>query len=423
MNRGKKSTSGSLESRAICTAIRIKKVGHLTSRLSEEHFTGTNRKVFRYLREHWGRHRAAPSLRFVSEKFPTFNTSPKGDGKDFEFIIDELIERSSAAAVAEMLRESAKRLTDEKQVSSPAEVMDELERSIRTARAMVFSSDVFKMRERAADFLARDYEMILERDGMLGIPVGIEALDKSLHGFKDGELISILGFAGEGKTYLSLLIAGLLWKQGTSVSIFSLEMDSETIARRLYAVIAGISIEDYLSGVLEDDEIDRMETLAKEVEKWKSELIIDDEPILSVSMLKSKLLEYKTDVAIIDYLGLIQGQSSFRDKNQKYDELIKGVKLTARELKMPIIANSQATKDAGDSRIPPKLSQVAGGMPLSKAADVILAFCRTGSNYTIAVRKNRNAVTLPVIKLVWSLTEGAGLLVESKTVQEFTTDI
>jgi len=415
-------TSGSIESRVLSAAVRLNKIDYLTTRLREEHFTGVNRKVFNYLLEKWSRHKAAPSFKFLREKFPTFEVASPKKCKDFEYLIEELSERATTATVAGLLRESAtmlSRLHDEGKV---LEVLDFLESKIRIARSLSMSGEAFKMKERAGDFITNDYKNIVKMDGMLGIPFGIEALDGAVHGMKDGELIALLAFAGEGKTYLSLLISGLLWQAGYNVAFFSLEMDAETVARRLYAVMAGVSVEDYLSGVLSDEEVDRIEDFAQEASTWDAELILDDDPILTNSMMKSKLHEYGVDVGIVDYLTLMQGDPTLKGHIQ-FDELVKGAKLVARELGIPILVNAQGTKDSGESKIPPKLSQVGGGMPLSKHTDVVISFCRIGPNYTIAIRKNRNALLQPTIRLVWSLTDGTGLLCESTIIQDFNTDI
>lgn len=412
---------GSLESRVLSDAIRLGKVGAITSRLTDNHFNGANRKVFQYLRDHWSRHKAAPSLRFVQERFPTFNVTlaQVESTEDFNFIVEELIERSAMAALTGAIREGARRLVKCGQGQDELlDVINYFDKEVRGIRALSFSSDQFRMKEQAGTFLKRDYAAIQERDGMLGLKLGIDALDKCLHGAKAGEIIAIIGFTGEGKTYLSLLLAGLMWMIGYNIVFFSLEMDADTIARRLYVVLAGFSIEKYLSGLLTEDEISHIDEIAEELSAMTGELIIDDEPILSNQILRSKLIDYGCDAAFVDYLELMEGLSSERDNNRRHDEMVKGTKRTARELKIPIILNVQATKEAGDTKQPPKLSQVAGGMPLAKTADIILAFCRTASNYTIKVRKNRNAVLLPTIKLTWSPTGGKGLTCESTTVAE-----
>lgn len=412
-----------LENRVLCYALHTGKAKLLFSRLTENHFTGVNKEIYNYLSEHWGRHGAAPSVQLVSEKFEEFGVKAKCKAREFPVLVEELVERRKLSQLAETIRESSKQLA--KAATSRGDVSDILnyiEQSCQEVRELGGVPNRFRLRANALSFWQEDYEKILSQDGMLGLRTNIAAVDKVTHGFKKGELIAILGFTGEGKTYLSLLLAGKLWEAGSNPAIFSLEMEAETVARRMYVVLSGLTIEDYLSGTLRTSELTLMKKTMRRVSRWKAEAVIDDDPMLNVASLRAKLREYEPDIAIIDYLGLMTGSERIKNPNERLDTLVRQLKIAAREFEIPIILNVQATRDAAGSKKPPTLSQVAGGMPLAKTADTIMAFVRSGPRYTVTFRKNRNAGTQPTVRLVWS-AGAQGLKCESQIVTDYTEDI
>lgn len=95
-----------------------------------------------------------------------------------------------------------------------------------------------------ADVLA-DYsaEREAERDGTktMGIPSGIGDLDRMTNGWKPGNLITIAGPTGGGKTTLLLGFALEAARRGHKTIFISLEMSNIEIMRKSVACVAGVN--------------------------------------------------------------------------------------------------------------------------------------------------------------------------------------
>ena len=387
-------------SRILSHALRKKRLPFLATKLDADHFNGMDREVYLYLQEHLGRHGAAPSLRLVQERFPDFPISkPESTDQDFLALVDDLRSQKRIGKIADALRSGAEELSRCKTRSHDIDnLVSGIENKLHSVHESQLTSGVFSMRGNAATFCNKDYGTIQALGGAMGLLTGISQIDEAIHGFKGGELIALVGFAGEGKSYLATLLAGCMWFLGTEPAIFSLEMDADSMARRMYVVMSGVSIDKYLSGDLDQSELDRIDEMMEQVEALPSDLLIDDDPSLTPESFKAKMQEYGSDFGVIDYLGLMQGT----DKDN-LDNTVRDLKLTARSLRVPVLLVAQATKDAGDTKAPPKMNQVGGGMPLVKHADIIMSFSRTNSIYTVKVWKNRNAFHLPTFKLTWDI--------------------
>lgn len=139
----------------------------------------------------------------------------------------------------------------------------------------------------------------------------------------------------------------------------------------------------------------------------ESSIFIDDQGGATIPALKSKLRKLKIergklDVVIIDYLQLMSGaESKFAgNRVQEISEISRGLKVLARELKIPIIALSQLSRNV-EARVDkkPQLSDLRESGAIEQDADSVMMLYRdeyydpdTDRKGTadVLVRKNRN---------------------------------
>src|SRR5690606_37306172 len=136
---------------------------------------------------------------------------------------------------------------------------------------------------------------------------------------------------------------------------------------------------------------------------------IDDTPNITVLELRSKArkhaVQHPLDLLIIDYLQLMSGSSRAENRQVEISEISRAIKGLARELKCPVIALSQlsreAEKDDGGS---PKLSHLRESGAIEQDADVVLMLSRPSVSeqegrenvINLTVAKQRNGPTGPV---------------------------
>jgi len=242
------------------------------------------------------------------------------------------------------------------------------------------------------------------------------ALDDVLGWFQPGQLIIIAARPAMGKTSFALNImanAAIRWSKTTS--LFSLEMGSESIVDRVLSTTANVPMHKITKWTL--DEAD-FANLGEAMEKlsWCN-MYIDDAWAVTLNELRSKLRRLKIekwwlDLVIIDYLQLMSawGSRFAWNRVQEISEISRWLKELARELKVPVVALSQLSRNVEnrpDKR--PQLADLRESWAIEQDADAVIMLYREEyyDPYTdkkwladIFVRKNRNGPTGEV-ELQW----------------------
>ena len=216
------------------------------------------------------------------------------------------------------------------------------------------------------------------RGDYIGIPTGINRLDRMMTGLNKSDLIIIGARPGMGKTSFVLNIArNVAVKEGKKVCFFSLEMSRDQVAQRLLSSEACIKSEQLRTGKLVNDEWTRL-IQATEILS-KANLYVDESTGITVPEMKSKVRRLgDVDLVIIDYLGLMElprdAQSKGENRVQEVTKLTRSLKLMAKELNIPVICCSQLRRAAsGDKESNrPSLSSLRDSGSIEQDADIVL---------------------------------------------------
>jgi len=241
----------------------------------------------------------------------------------------------------------------------------------------------------AIDLASRAYQ----RDGhMSGIASGFYKLDQLLGGFQPSDLIIIAGRPAMGKTALATNIAyhvALNYKSKTRpdgsietldggiVGFFSLEMSADQLATRIISQEAEISSSKMRHGTINEAEFSELASVAQAMQLVP--LYIDETGGISISQLAARARRLKRqrglDLMIVDYLQLLTGSSKRAQEGrvQEVTEITTGLKALAKELRIPIIAISQLSRQVesrDDKR--PQLSDLRDSGSIEQDADVVM---------------------------------------------------
>lgn len=235
----------------------------------------------------------------------------------------------------------------------------------------------------------------LDSDGVIGITSGYDRINKYTQGFQKGDMIIVAARPSVGKTALALNFAyRAATRTKSTVAIFSLEMPSEQLVRRLLASRSNVNLKKIQTGILNDIEKSKINSAMKEVAS--ASIFIDDTPglkLLDIVAQSRKLQASHPDLGliIVDYLGLVQMGSAGKASDSRQEEVRKislGLKELARELKVPIIVVSQLsrnTEQRGDNKRP-MLSDLRDSGSIEQDADVVMLLYR--DDYYKAYKKN-----------------------------------
>jgi replicative DNA helicase len=215
-------------------------------------------------------------------------------------------------------------------------------------------------------------------DGISGVPTGFFELDKLTSGWQRSDMIVLAARPGMGKTAFVLSMArNTAVDYGKPVALFSLEMSSVQLVKRLIASESRIHAEKLRKGNLREDEFQQLHTRITKLST--APIFIDDTPGLSVFDLRAKCrrlkMEHKIELVVIDYLQLMSAKEGKGGGNreQEISTISRSIKEIAKELNVPIIALSQLSRSVeqrgGDKR--PVLSDLRESGAIEQDADIV----------------------------------------------------
>ena len=221
-------------------------------------------------------------------------------------------------------------------------------------------------------------------DDVTGLPTSFVRLDRMTAGLQKGDLIIIAGRPSMGKTSFAMNIAeyaGLGLKM--PVAVFSMEMSSVALAKRLISSVGRIDAQKMRKGRLDDADWARYTEVVGNMSK--APFYIDDTPALTVNELRSRArrLVRKTGplaLIVVDYLQLMSGSSrngGNENRATEISEISRGLKGLAKEMDVPVIALSQLNRSVDarpDKR--PVMSDLRESGAIEQDADIIMFIYR-----------------------------------------------
>ena len=255
------------------------------------------------------------------------------------------------------------------------------------------------------DLLARD------KDAASGTPTGFSALDRTIVGLGEGDLVLVGARPGMGKTSFAMNIATNIAKSSQkNVCVFSLEMSAEQLASRMLSSEALVDSYAIRSGNLSTDQYKKLADAAADLSE--SNILIDDTTGITVTRMKAKLRRVKNlGLVVVDYLQLMQGERNSDNRVLEVGDISRGLKILAKELKIPVICCAQLSRgpeSRTDKR--PMLSDLRDSGAIEQDADIVMFLYRDEyykapgeGEQSIAeciVAKNRHGST-GTVKLGW----------------------
>jgi replicative DNA helicase len=242
---------------------------------------------------------------------------------------------------------------------------------------------------RAQDALVSPKRILEEFDGGInafldpskrikGLSTGFLKLDEMTGGLHEGELVILAARPSMGKTALALNIAqhvSMHPNEKQTVAVFSLEMSRESLLTRMICAGARVDQQKFRAGYLNQDERRRLAKTATEM--VQAPLYIDDTSGTHLMDIHAKLRRLKSEhglaLVVIDYLQLMSGRGRFENRNQEISTISRGMKLLAKELKVPMLVLSQLSRAPetrpGDHR--PQLSDLRESGSIEQDADLV----------------------------------------------------
>ena len=296
--------------------------------------------------------------------------------------------------------------------SDPDAALDHAEALIYAVSQQRHTDTATVLRTLLDSTLDRLEDLYTNPSGPRGLTTGFADLDKILAGIAPASLAIVGARPSMGKTAFALSIAAHV-AQAAPVLLFSLEMDSDEMSARLVAQDARVDATKMRTGEFNDDDWNR---IARSVGRLSElPLWIDDTPGLTATDVRARARRMHSragglGLIVVDYLQLLAGRHGAENRQVEVAEMSRSLKVLARELKTPVMAMSQLSRNLesrADKR--PMLADLRESGSIEQDADVVLFLYRDevydphtpdGGLAEVIVSKHRNGPT-GVARLAW----------------------
>lgn len=228
------------------------------------------------------------------------------------------------------------------------------------------------------------------KGGRTGVTSGFTAIDEVTTGFQPTNFIIVAARPGMGKTSWALNAAVAAAREsrdsgsGAPVAFFSLEMSNDELVQRFISSEARISVTDMRQGRIHDRQWEDLGHAMSALSELP--IFLDDKGGLSVTEIRSRCRRLKSvhgglAAVFIDYLQLLRpgALSKGANRNEELSDICRTLKITAKDLGVPIIALAQLNRGVetrNDKR--PGLADLRDSGSLEQEADIVAFLYRDG---------------------------------------------
>jgi replicative DNA helicase len=188
-----------------------------------------------------------------------------------------------------------------------------------------------------------------------GIDTGIEPLTLATSGWQGGDLVTVIGRTGHGKSIVLLNFGYSAWITGEDILYVTIEMPIGQQKRRLHSRMTGVPYFRMKNAdKLTNEELIYIEKKIKEIKsKHDNSFVILDAPsACNANFIKKRIYNYekstgkKIKLVIVDPIYLMQpNEHNEMSKKDPVGAISWDLKLLARELDVPVLTANQISRE------------------------------------------------------------------------------
>ncbi|MFI3228694.1 MAG: replicative DNA helicase [Bacillota bacterium] len=264
------------------------------------------------------------------------------------------------------------------------------------------------MSQASGDFLSALNQNCKDKSASRGLLTRYKRFDSITNGLQPTDLVILAARPSVGKTSFALNIVSNIIEHGDKdklVAIFSLEMSSTQLVKRMFSTLSSISMDMLSKSEPNFEQQKELWTVHQNISA--SQVYVDETGLQGPSEILSKCRRLSNehnkplDLIVIDYLGLMKSDSLKRNdsKSNEVGEISRMLKLAAKELNTPIILICQMSRGIeGRDDKTPKLSDLRDSGSIEQDADLVLFLSRENEadkgkpeyNVILDISKHRN---------------------------------
>ena len=356
---------------------------------SDMFYNDANKKIYQAIKKMYENHIALDITTITEELDKSKNLAAVGGIEYLTDVIDSVVTASNIDYYINIIKEKAiiRRLINTatdiitesyNEDENITALLDNAEKSIldviRSRQTTEFMpiGEVLKNAQSQLEFLSQNKSTIS------GLETGFYDLDKATSGLHEGEMIVLAARPGMGKTAFALNIATHAAKTTKkAIAIFNLEMSAEQLVNRMISAIGGIEGRKLQNGQLNQNDWKKYNEAVSQLAN--TNIYIEDNAAITSNDIRAKCRRLATKpeglgLIIIDYLQLLTtGGKRPESRQQEVSDISRSIKTMAMELKVPVIALAQLSRNAEKrENNEPMLADLRESGSIEQDADIVM---------------------------------------------------
>jgi len=227
--------------------------------------------------------------------------------------------------------------------------LDQSEQMVYTIGERQMKGDFMAVNRLMKDAFEHIDRLFHARGDRTGVTSGFRDIDNMTTGFQAGNFVIVAARPGMGKTSFALNMAVAAARESKEpIAFFSLEMSNSEVIQRLICAEAQLSMHDLRRGNIKQHQWEDISRAMGSLNELP--IYLDDTGALSVTEVRSRCRRLKSHgglgAVFVDYLQLLRPGVLSRNvnRNEELSEICRTMKVTAKDLGVPIIALAQLNR-------------------------------------------------------------------------------
>ncbi len=351
-------------------------------------FKGDETDLFKFIKKHAMGYGKLPSRKTI-KKWATEHaaTVPSVDAisEPPKYYLDQLETRNLKLSLKGAMMDAEKtRISDpKKSLEMLTSEIILLNQGARRKQLLNFAADGSK--------LVHDEYIQAQLNVDKGLKFGWETFDLMSGGLGGGDVVSIVGRPGLGKTYMTLHAMLHAWGQGLTTLFVSMEMKVSPIAQRLAAMYTNTSISELKSAQVATKKYARMHEVLSCMPTEQGMWVADGALSAKVSDVRMLCAQLQPDVLFIDGAYLLRNDNPRLSRHDRINSNVEDIKqFLAEEMDMPVIQTFQFNREMKKKAVEDVgVENIAGSDAIGQISSVVLGLFEEDSIETALQRKIR----------------------------------
>lgn len=379
------------------------------NQVTAKFFTGSNKLAFQSILDHSTLYGQVPTLETFLDKNPEVKLNIEdgkltGTGESLKFWCDQVRDKLQYNTIVDSIEKTMEVMDGEN--PSTEKLYNILKSTIMQIENDVVQADRIKINERTENRW-ESYKKRQRSGGITGIPSGLAILDNIMGGFNPGELITFMAYTGRGKSWLEVILAVEMAKQGYKVLFFTTEMSTDMVFRRVDAVWNKFNYSKFKKGQLDSKDEKKYLAYLDEMENKSDEdiMLVVEQATGGLSQISAKIDQYEPDIVFIDGAYLLEDEEGGEDNWSGIVRVWRGLHRMCLSKQVPIVTTTQSKVETGAS-----IGSLSFAKALSNEVDVLAVLEQEEQDIRdreadIRFLKLREGDSLSSIRLNWDFDE------------------